>query len=405
MKKLTFLFVALLVSFVTFAQVKISTGGGNPNASSMLEVESTTKGFLPPRMTTAQRNAIASPADGLIIFNTTTGCPNYRQNGIWYEWCGTLPLGTITALSCSTATHNGTLRAGVAASGVNSVVAYTGGNSGTHNGQTVTSTGVTGLTATLAAGTFANGAATLSYTITGTPSAAGTASFALNIGGQNCTLERTVLFNCGTSTVTFTYKGQSVTYGTVVAANNKCWLDRNLGATQLATSSSDAASYGDLFQWGRGDDGHQNRNSGTTNNLSTNDIPGNSLFITVNTTPNDWRSPANPNLWQGVNGINNPCPNGFRLPTGIELEDEINSWVSFNSAGAFASPLKLPSGGFRLRACGFSTCSVGMEGYYFGTAFNGGFASIIYFSTNSLPVEVYINNDRVDAGSVRCIKD
>ena len=45
--------------------------GGAPDASAQLDVSSTTKGFLPPRMTTTQRNAIGSPAEGLIIYNTT----------------------------------------------------------------------------------------------------------------------------------------------------------------------------------------------------------------------------------------------------------------------------------------------------------------------------------------------
>jgi hypothetical protein len=71
---------------------------------------------------------------------------------------------------------------------VSSAVPYTGGNGGTHNGQAVSSTGVTGLTATLAAGTFASGSGSLLYTISGTPSGSGTANFALNIGGQSCTL-------------------------------------------------------------------------------------------------------------------------------------------------------------------------------------------------------------------------
>jgi hypothetical protein len=72
------------------------------------------------------------------------------------------------------------------------VVSYIGGNGGPHNGQSVTSSGVTGLTATLSAGSFASGSGTLTYTITGTPSSSGTASFALNIGGQTATLTRTV---------------------------------------------------------------------------------------------------------------------------------------------------------------------------------------------------------------------
>ena len=98
----------------------------------------------------------------------------------------------ITSLACGTATKNGTLTGGTAASGVSSVISYTGGDGSAHSGQTVTSTGVTGLTATLAAGNFATGAGSLTYTITGTPSAGGTASFAINIGGKSCTLTRTV---------------------------------------------------------------------------------------------------------------------------------------------------------------------------------------------------------------------
>ena len=47
-------------------------GTNAPSASAVLEAASTTKGFLPPRMTTTQRDAIASPATGLVVFNTTS---------------------------------------------------------------------------------------------------------------------------------------------------------------------------------------------------------------------------------------------------------------------------------------------------------------------------------------------
>jgi len=60
-------------------------------------------------------------------------------------------------------------------------------------------------------------------------------------------------FECG-DPVTFNYAGSQVTYGKVLSANNRCWLDRNLGATRVATSSTDTQAYGDLFQWGRAAD-------------------------------------------------------------------------------------------------------------------------------------------------------
>jgi hypothetical protein len=99
---------------------------------------------------------------------------------------------TITTLNCENATNNGTLTAGTAAADVNSTVPYTGGNGGTYEEQSVPSTGVTGLTATLAAGTLENGNGTLTYTISGTPDSSGTASFQLTIGGQTCTITITV---------------------------------------------------------------------------------------------------------------------------------------------------------------------------------------------------------------------
>jgi hypothetical protein len=47
-------------------------GTNSPAASALMDLTSTTKGFLPPRMTTTQRDAISSPAAGLLIYNTTT---------------------------------------------------------------------------------------------------------------------------------------------------------------------------------------------------------------------------------------------------------------------------------------------------------------------------------------------
>jgi len=59
---------------LTLTQGRVGIGTASPNNSALLELNSTTSGFLVPRMTTAQRNAIVSPANSLIIFNTTTNC-------------------------------------------------------------------------------------------------------------------------------------------------------------------------------------------------------------------------------------------------------------------------------------------------------------------------------------------
>jgi uncharacterized protein (TIGR02145 family) len=311
-----------------------------------------------------------------------------------------LPVGTITTLSCGTATNAGTLTSGSVASGVSSSVPYTGGNGGTHNGQTVASTGVTGLTATLAAGTFAVGAGSLTYTITGTPSAPGTASFALNIGGKTCTLTRTVNYAYPTGTVNCTGSPTAV----VIVTNpttGKQWMDRNLGATQVATSSTDANAYGDLYQWGRRADGHQCRTSATTTTLSSVDQPAHGNFILAANSPNDWRSPQNTNLWQGVNGINNPCPIGFRLPTQTELNSELTSFSPQNSTGAYSSPLKLTLAGRRINADG-ALFEVGVQGQYWSSTVSSTYSYLMYFGSGGANMGI---NLRGSAFSVRCIKN
>lgn len=63
----------------------LGLGVNNPNASAQLDVASTTKGFLPPRMTTTQRDAISSPEPGLIIYNKTTQKHQGRNNVAWND--------------------------------------------------------------------------------------------------------------------------------------------------------------------------------------------------------------------------------------------------------------------------------------------------------------------------------
>ena len=75
-----FIIVITLMTFNTLAaQVSINTDGSDPDGSALLDVESTNKGFLPPRMTEAQRNAIATPAAGLVVWCTNCGTDGELQ--------------------------------------------------------------------------------------------------------------------------------------------------------------------------------------------------------------------------------------------------------------------------------------------------------------------------------------
>lgn len=309
------------------------------------------------------------------------------------------PLGAIASFDCAGVSVIGDLIEGTPVNAVIAQINYTGGNGGPHNGQTVNSTGVTGLTATLAPGNFAIGSGSLTYDITGTPTEEGIAIFPLEIGGQTCTLELNVLsiYPIGTVHCNAPTAVVEVTNPTT----GKIWMDRNLGAAQAATSNTDVDAYGDLYQWGRGADGHQCRTSTINFNLSSTDQPGHGDFIVGSA---DWRSPVNSSLWQGVNGVNNPCPLGYRLPTEAELEDESNSWNTLNASGAFSSPLKFPLSGRRQSSNG-DLIDVGVDASYWSNS--------AVSPTSASSKALYIANTtsftftsfRADGRAVRCIKD
>ena len=63
----------------------VGIGTSSPNAAARLDVTSTTSGFLPPRMTTAQRDAIGSPPNGLMLYNTSTDKLQVRAAGSWVD--------------------------------------------------------------------------------------------------------------------------------------------------------------------------------------------------------------------------------------------------------------------------------------------------------------------------------
>ena len=274
------------------------------NNGTEVEIASTTQGFLPPHMTTSQRDAIASPAAGLTMYNTTVNCLQSWNGTLWvdYDGCGNSPI----------------------------VPTYAAGS-------------------------------------------------------------------------VFCASGSATVVEVLNSSTGKTWMDRNLGASQVATSSTDANSYGDLYQWGRGSDGHQCRNSATTSTLSGSDQPAHGDFILASRPLDDWRSPQNTNLWQGVNGVNNPCPSLYRLPTETELDAERSSWSSNDAAGAFASPLKLPMAGSRSGRDG-SLNDVGSFGFgrYWSGAVSGTGATGHYFDSSDAGMGTA---NRASGLSVRCLKD
>jgi uncharacterized protein (TIGR02145 family) len=210
-------------------------------------------------------------------------------------------------------------------------------------------------------------------------------------------------------------------YLPVLGADGKTWLNNNLGADYAnttkgafnpaaqASSSTDANAFGSLFQWGRYADGHEliNRSSSSagtavnaaTSGTSSSTTPGNSFL----SGSSNWYTGSSPdNLWQGVSGTNNPCPIGYRVPTNTELNNQLLTWDTKSVPGAFRSPLKLPTTGFRRNSDG-SLFAEFTHGYYWSSTVNSTSARYLY--TTSLSAIMINNGARAAGYSVRCLKD
>jgi uncharacterized protein (TIGR02145 family) len=344
-------------------------------------------------------------------WNGTTWVPlNKGAQGQTLTFCDGKPTwaiggvcpGTITALNCSSATNNGTLTATTTASGVTSVISYTGGNGGTHNGQVVTSTGVTGLTATLQAGTFANGNGSLTYTITGTPATSGIASFALNIGGNTCSLTRTV-----NSLPTSGY-GPNIsdndgnTYKTVYIGTQQ-WMAENL-KTAKYNDGAGIPNVTDNTQW-------QNNITGAWsyyNNDAANNAKYGKLY--------NWYA-VNPT----TNGNKNVCPTGWHLPTDAEwtvLTDYLGggsvasgkmkevgttNWNSPNTGSTNTSLFTGLPGGYRNND-GYYVGS-GDGGYWWSSTVSNTFSAWTRILLNAYGYASRYNGSKHYGFSVRCLRD
>ena len=139
---------------------------------------------------------------------------------------------TITALACGSGSFSATAYSGMAYVAT-ATVPYSGGNGVAYStGTAVSSTGVTGLTATLQAGTLASGNGNLTYNVTGTPSAVGTATFAISFGGQSCNLVLNVIL--GTPTLPSVY---NKIYGATSITFDGTWVTIKCNALPDHTSA------------------------------------------------------------------------------------------------------------------------------------------------------------------------
>ncbi|MDR9864964.1 FISUMP domain-containing protein [Pseudomonas baetica] len=393
--------------------------------------------------------------------------------------------GTITTLDCIGAAHTGSLIADTAAVGVSSAISYTGGNGGAHPGQVVTSTGVTGLTATLLAGDLAVGPGTVISGITGAASEGGRANFVISLGGQSCTLVRIVTalspvvgaltcpagwangkagvsysetrnisytagngapypaqkiastgvtgltaaiaegkLTSGSGTIPVTVTGTPIAAGTasfaaslggkscsfsitvdpsgppvvVLPGNPQAWMKHNLGAKYSNDPDVPVKEiHGNLYQWGR-------YAMVADTNTPSGPIPG-------------WNTvPASDGSWRDANKTaNDPCPAGFRVPSGAQWQNLISSNAISNVGTWKASPtnfgsamivtgdgnkITLPAAGYRLKGPLLARGQGG--GYWSSSQYYPDTAHLLYVDSATMFMG---DGYRTEGFSVRCISE
>ena len=213
--------------------------------------------------------------------------------------------------------------------------------------------------------------------------------------------------------VTLTYGGQSVEYTTVRAGDGNIWLQQNLGSTRIASGAADTDAFGDLFQWGRWDDGHQSRTSAISTVAAAPNNPaglngGNPAFL--NSSPEWWGTNALTDTWNAatpaeataINGCD-PCKalgNDWKLPSSEDWAAVISNESMTNILSAFESNLKLATGGTRNDDGTFNF--VGQRGYYWTSTPGGMGGKLLYYS--NFIVNPSAGYPRSQGGSIRCVK-
>jgi trimeric autotransporter adhesin len=279
MKKIVLLGVALISMLgQDFAQVAVNTDGSSPDASAMLDVKSTLKGVLVPRMTQAQRAVISSPANGLLVYQTdntqgyyfnigTSGAPAWLRLGdLTLPYAGSVTSGSdafsITNTSGSAISGNATSSSGFNI-GVNGQASSTNGTgmqgtatSGTGNtygvyGQS-NSSGGRGVAGFAASGTgstygvYGNAQSTSGWGVYGLANAASGST--IGVRGESYSPNGAGVFGKATASSGLTYgvsgesssnSGGTGVYGLASGTNGT-----NCGVSGVANSSSGRGVYG-----------------------------------------------------------------------------------------------------------------------------------------------------------------
>jgi len=370
-------------AFNAFSQVGINTDGALPDSSAILDMKSTEKGFLPPRMTREQRNSLTTPTAGMIIFCTDcaddgSGVLSIYSNGVWssFESCLTpdSPVAGTHVPYYEQIVWNWDTVSGATGYKWNTTDDY------------ATATDMLAVTTKTETGLACNtpyNRYVWAYNACGTSAAT--------------TLTATTLacWVCGDPVIINHVMGsvapvdKTVTYGTVAnipGETSKCWITSNLGADHQATAVNDdtEASAGWYWQFNRNQGYKHDGTARTPNSAWTSYIDEDSDWTTAN-------DPCNIEL-----------SNGWRIPTYTEWAnvDASGGWISWN--GPWNSGLKLHAAGC-LSYSGGSLNYRGLYGYYWSSLQYGTTkGNVLYFGSGISRVD---SNVKAYGFAVRCVRD
>ena len=272
---LRFRLIALIIlSMPTFVLAQVGVGTSNPATSAQLEVNSTTKGFLPPRMTSTQRNAISSPAQGLMVYQTDATAGLYYYTGSAWIYIINATSDVLPVANGGTgATSAGDARANLGATTVGSNLFTLTNPSAISFPRINADNTVSALDASTFRSAIGAGTSSTVGTVTSVALSAGTSGTDVSVNGSPVTSSGTLTLNIPTASATnrgalsstdwttFNNKESAITAGTntqyyrgdktfqtlnttaVTEGTNLYYTDaRARGAISLTTSGSSGAS-------------------------------------------------------------------------------------------------------------------------------------------------------------------